>query len=176
MIWLLGLGALLLFPLFSALVPPLPLPIVPEMLAAPAPTPAPFALPADAVSGAPAVTTSAAPVASLGLGDLVELLYLAVAVGLLGRLALGHYLLARLWRGARPVPDGRWADLLGGLRRSLGIRRPVALRIAAGPAMPMTWGTLKPRILLPAEALAWTDERRRIVLLHELAHISRQDA
>ena len=54
--------------------------------------------------------------------------------------------------------------------------RPVALRLAAEPAMPMTWGTFAPRILLPAEAAGWTDERRRIVLLHELAHVARADS
>ncbi|HWT12069.1 MAG TPA: hypothetical protein VN231_04890, partial [Allosphingosinicella sp.] len=34
MVWLLGVGALLLFPLASALLPPLPLPVLPEIAAA----------------------------------------------------------------------------------------------------------------------------------------------
>jgi hypothetical protein len=41
--------------------------------------------------------------------------------------------------------------------------------------MPMTFGTLHPRILLPPEAAAWTTEKRRLVLLHETAHIVRLD-
>src|SRR5205085_2984594 len=60
--------------------------------------------------------------------------------------------------------------------REVRLSGSVELRIARGPAMPMTWGTLAPKILLPAEAHLWSPERRRLVLLHELAHVARRDS
>jgi TonB family protein len=41
--------------------------------------------------------------------------------------------------------------------------------------MPMTFGVLRPAVFMPTDAIEWTEERRRIVLLHELAHIRRGD-
>ena len=41
--------------------------------------------------------------------------------------------------------------------------------------MPMTFGILRSAILMPADASAWSEERRRVVLLHELAHVRRGD-
>jgi TonB family protein len=43
------------------------------------------------------------------------------------------------------------------------------------PALLATFGWLKPRVLLPADAGGWPIERIRIVLAHELAHVSRRD-
>ncbi len=50
-----------------------------------------------------------------------------------------------------------------------------ALETAAG-SMPMTFGVLRPVVFLPADAKEWSEERRDMVLRHELAHIERGDA
>ena len=41
--------------------------------------------------------------------------------------------------------------------------------------MPMAFGTRRPAILIPATADTWPEDRRRAVILHELAHVARYD-
>ena len=54
-------------------------------------------------------------------------------------------------------------------------KRPVSIRQSKAVTVPMVWGLFRPVILLPADAGEWEPERQRAVLLHELAHIQRQD-
>jgi TonB family protein len=80
------------------------------------------------------------------------------------------------FRGAKPLFDESYMRLVIRLAPDFAVVRPVRLLLAQNDqAMPVTWGFLQPRILLPADALTWPDERRRIVLSHELAHIGRND-
>jgi beta-lactamase regulating signal transducer with metallopeptidase domain len=103
----------------------------------------------------------------------------AIALWLLGTLlTLSPMLLALAWfhrlqRTARPLPD--WTSLLADTRRRLNTHRPITLLETPRIRMPMTVGTLHPRILLPPEAATWPDPKRRLVLLHETAHILRLD-
>jgi beta-lactamase regulating signal transducer with metallopeptidase domain len=90
-------------------------------------------------------------------------------------LACGLWQLAALHRRSRVIGDQRWLSLLGELRRQLELRRNVQLRQSEAALVPLTWGALKAVLLVPAEASAWPDERRRLVLLHELAHVRRWD-
>jgi len=54
-------------------------------------------------------------------------------------------------------------------------RRPVSIRQNKAITVPMVWGLFRPVILLPADAEEWSPEQQRAVMLHELAHIQRQD-
>jgi beta-lactamase regulating signal transducer with metallopeptidase domain len=90
-------------------------------------------------------------------------------------LAVGMARIMWLDRVTRPVENEAWLILVEELSLELGLTRHVRLLQSHEPAMPMTWGIRRPAILLPAEADNWTAERRRDVLLHELAHVKRHD-
>lgn len=90
-------------------------------------------------------------------------------------LAIGLWQLARLHRRSQVMADRRWLALLQEIRRQLALRRHVQLRQSESSLAPLTWGALRPVLLVPFEAGAWPDKRRRLVLLHELAHVRRWD-
>jgi len=75
----------------------------------------------------------------------------------------------------RGAGDADWALLLKEVGERLRLRRPVRLLLARDNLMPVTWGWWRPVVLLPAEAAEWPAGRRRVVLLHELAHAKRWD-
>jgi TonB family protein len=80
--------------------------------------------------------------------------------------------LSRARRSARPSAD---SALAASLARELGVSHRVTVLESGEGSMPMTCGILKPVICMPSDAETWTEERRRMVLLHELAHIQRGD-
>ncbi len=88
---------------------------------------------------------------------------------------LGQFQLKRIVRYARPLNTPEWTRLLSEACEKLALRRRVTLLQSRGDVMPLTWGGLWPKVLMPAEADQWPIDRRRIVLLHELAHVKRFD-
>jgi beta-lactamase regulating signal transducer with metallopeptidase domain len=90
-------------------------------------------------------------------------------------IAVGWLRLGKISRQARPLQETGWKLLLNEVCENLRLRRPVLLLRSADDVMPMTWGWLRPVVLLPGEADEWPAERRRVVLLHELAHVKRWD-
>ena len=77
-------------------------------------------------------------------------------------------------RATRPV-SAKWASLAQDIARSSGLNRPIQLLQARHPSLLFTWGYARPKVLLPSAANDWTEERMRVVLLHEIAHIRRGD-
>jgi beta-lactamase regulating signal transducer with metallopeptidase domain len=76
---------------------------------------------------------------------------------------------------SRPIADGPWAELAREISCRCGLRRPVRLLLSEHRSVPVTWGVLRPAVMLPAGAGGWTSDRIRVVLTHELAHIRRGD-
>ena len=93
----------------------------------------------------------------------------------LGRLALGTARVEWIARRATKVDDAGVRDVAHGLARQLGLRRVITMLRSDRVAMPMTCGVVRPVILLPASSDAWSHERLRIVLAHELVHVHRHD-
>src|SRR4051812_12748964 len=81
---------------------------------------------------------------------------------------------SRLRRSMR-VHGGRWERVLDDARDTLGITRPVGIFIDVRVVVPMTWGSIRPVVVLPCAATTWTDDQLRIVLMHELGHVRARD-
>ncbi len=102
-------------------------------------------------------------------------IWIAGAALILAKIVFGILWANGMAHSGRVVRTGRLAQAAKEMAQQLGLRRRVKLIQSAGSAMPMTWGALRPVVLLPAEADAWSGKRLRAVLLHELAHVSRHD-
>jgi TonB family protein len=79
------------------------------------------------------------------------------------------------WMAPRAAEARHAGAMLEELRRALGIHRRVRVLESADAPMPLTWGILRPVVLLPEGAREWPPARLRSVLLHELVHVERLD-
>jgi beta-lactamase regulating signal transducer with metallopeptidase domain/tetratricopeptide (TPR) repeat protein len=93
----------------------------------------------------------------------------------IARLISGFVRVRAIARDAVRVWDLDWMLAKQELSGRLGIDRPVALLASERVPVAMTVGVRRPVLLLAANAERWPAERRRVVLLHELAHIERRD-
>jgi TonB family protein len=90
-------------------------------------------------------------------------------------LAAGLVRLRRIALRARPAGGARLFGVAASSAAELGVSRQVTLLVSETEDLPATWGARRPRILLPADAPHWADDRLRVVLCHELAHVQRGD-
>jgi beta-lactamase regulating signal transducer with metallopeptidase domain/tetratricopeptide (TPR) repeat protein len=91
------------------------------------------------------------------------------------RLAVGLHRVRRMRDEASLVRDSDWTQEAEDLARSLAVRRSVELYESSRVPVALTFGLFRPFLLLCRQARQWAVERRRVVLLHELAHVKRAD-
>jgi beta-lactamase regulating signal transducer with metallopeptidase domain len=96
-------------------------------------------------------------------------------VALFGYRLLGSWRLRRLGKRSVRLPEGRVHELARGVLGELSIGRDVEIRVSDECRVPMTWGSWRPVLMLPAEALRWSEACVMAALRHEAGHISRQD-
>ncbi len=168
-VWSLALAAVLVLPFLSTALPAWRIPITNSL-----PLNS-FRFRTEVVAGQTSVQTPLAPavawVAGAGNSSLFRTLWLLGAAVSFGQMLVGWIAVERMRRKATPIDLPAFAPL----KQVLGITGDVQLRRIPSGSMPVTCGLTQQSILLPSDALNWTEERRRAVLQHELAHVRRHD-
>jgi len=176
LVWTAGLVVLLILPLFSASLPALHVSMLPPLTSygltvqsAPFPHSEPSNVQSGSQSGpdSPATPSVRAPDWRIFLA-LVWVIGTALSFG---QMLMAWVTLIRIRRKAKPLVLANFSVLA----RSLGITGRIDLLETERGSMPMTFGMLRPQIFLPADTLQWGEECRRLVILHEVAHVRRLD-
>lgn len=174
--WIAHIGLLLtlLMPLLVLAGPDLQLsgPWSRTVAAAPAVEALALAGPASEVPSIPPV--SAAAPAAPGAGVFVLGGWALVAGALALALATGLFRLLRLRRDASVLTDRDWLCALAQAQHRMGMKQGTALLQSERLTSPVSWGLLRPTIVLSSAALKSPDKARAI-LAHELAHVVRMD-
>ena len=194
LVWLVALGTLLLVPLLTAwsplriailparLAPPVPVSWSPDIATASPGAGAPFVGQQPTQPNSPAQQASSpariAPLAFIaGMSGLSLMLAIwgAMVLAIVLTLAWAGMSVRRIVRNARPLDTSDWLTPLFEIADRIGLDDAPRLLQSSDARMPFACGLVTPTIVLPADSEGWSLDRRRAVLLHELAHVRRRD-
>jgi beta-lactamase regulating signal transducer with metallopeptidase domain len=164
-----GLLVVLLLPLSLLLVPAFD-------VAAPNPVAAVMAAPVAEPAADAAPAADAQPIAAPGLdADLVAGLLLGVPALLLALTTLlAVFRLHRLRARSNVLVDAVWLSALAAMQSRYGFKHGTALLVSTELASPISWGVMRPVILLDRRAVDKASEAEAVIA-HELAHVARLD-
>jgi beta-lactamase regulating signal transducer with metallopeptidase domain/HEAT repeat protein len=194
LVWLVTVAALLLVPALTAWAP-IPVRMLPaELGSVPAATLGAPTLSSPntgnatthpgAIAGTQTQTPTGTPSASIeeksGLSvvsgiSILLLIWAAVLAVIAGSLGYSAFVVRRIVKRARPLDSEDWLTPLWEVSDRLALDEPPRLLRSEDAKMPFACGFFTATIVLPAECDEWTLDRRRAVLLHELAHVRRHD-
>ena len=101
-------------------------------------------------------------------------IWIAGAVVVFCYVVIGHFAAWRLYRTTRRIRKS-WIQDAEQLTRQLRLNRALCLVESAQVSVPVVVQLWRPIIVMPEAAAQWPWARIRAVLLHELAHIKRND-
>ena len=189
LVWVAIIGALLLLPAFVKWTPwrlailPAATPSVAAQPFGPSASPslsptaqtAPLPNAGSAQPQASQITERRNILATTSPWQLAAIIWGVIALSVTLWLALGFLNVRRIVRRARALEDRLWTGPLYEIADRLDIDATPRLMRSEDVQMPFACGLVRPTIVLPAESDEWDIERRRAVLMHELAHIRRRD-
>ena len=126
----------------------------------------------------PITSTTRHPAFIPTMTQLILATWLVGVLMVLARALIGIQAARRLVRRCQKAISGPLADAAEQARTTLGLSFGVAVREGRQGTevlVPMTFGLLRPVVLLPYGAAGWPAERLRVVMLHEIAHVKRRD-
>jgi beta-lactamase regulating signal transducer with metallopeptidase domain len=175
----LGLVALVVLPAISLLIPGWnPLPVAAQDAATVFEAPLARAIPqASAAVAASAPTTGATAASAWTLpsaGQLAVWLYLLPLAILLLTMVVAVVRLGAMHRRANVLVNPSWQAALAMAQRRMGFKHGTALLVSEELRSPVSWGVMRPIILLNEQAVGAVDEAEAIIA-HELAHVARLD-
>lgn len=109
------------------------------------------------------------------------LAFAPLVVWLVGSVAVLAWTLFTHWRFCRRVSavpvcrDERLTRVWDACCLRAGINNHLPMIVFDEVSQPAVTGLLRPALLLPADALEWSDGQLRMIMLHELAHVRRRD-
>ncbi len=102
-------------------------------------------------------------------------IYWSVVGVLAARLLLSAYGLLQLHRHCSVVTNNEITSKFLRVKQNLGIKREVSLMAGDAVASPISYGLIKPVVLVPGEIVDWEESIVLEVFQHELSHINRFD-
>jgi beta-lactamase regulating signal transducer with metallopeptidase domain len=136
--------------------------------------PSTAASPVVRATSAPSTAAPASALSSISPVAATSALYAIPAVILLFLTFVALARLVALRARADVLVDGHWLSALARAQRRMGFKHGTALLTSDDLASPISWGLMRPVILLNSRAVEAADEAEAIIA-HELAHVARMD-
>lgn len=123
----------------------------------------------------PRAEDAVANLSSWGMTGLLPIAWAAMALLMLLRLVRHHIALHRWLEQSDDVDPQDWKPVLAECAELLGLTKLPEMKIKSGLSSPVVARLFRPVILLPTCARDWSDETRKMAILHELGHLRRRD-
>ena len=91
------------------------------------------------------------------------------------RLLMDIFAVGKILRRGTAIRKGSWIPLLRESQAQLGIEKEIRIVQSADIEIPALYGVRKPILLIPEHHHSWSLSQKEMVLLHELAHVKRND-